>query len=318
MLKEVSIEIIRKCPNKCVHCSSLSDQECSDILSYDKFVTIIDEAAQLGATTICLSGGEPFLHPLISKMILYVHNKGLNCFVYTSGIIFNEHFNRVPISSSLFESIAGKVTKLIFNIEAATPSTYDKIMGTDGCFDALKQSVMLANFYSIVTEAHFVPMKINIDEIEQTVELCRELKIARISFLRLVLHGRAYINRKLIELSKEELDILKRKLISLQANSQVNIRIGMPLSSNNGCLKCEAASGKLNIKYDGMVYPCEVFKNDKISLNGLQPENINNRSLFDIYHNSPYLRYVRELSQNYKFDKGYETCIGQNMINTDD
>ena len=62
MLKEISIEIIRKCPNCCLHCSSESHAQCGEIMPYSKFKEVVSDAAKLGAKTICLSGGEPFLH----------------------------------------------------------------------------------------------------------------------------------------------------------------------------------------------------------------------------------------------------------------
>jgi len=77
MLKEVSIEIIRRCPNNYVHCSSLSNKDCLEIIDYDRFVRVVRDAAKLGAMTICLSGGEPFLHSRISDMIGFVSSLGL-------------------------------------------------------------------------------------------------------------------------------------------------------------------------------------------------------------------------------------------------
>lgn len=317
MLNEVSIEIIRKCPNNCVYCSSLSDKDCTEIFDYKDFVSIVDDAVKLGTKTICLSGGEPFLHPNIIEMINYLHKTGLNSNIYTSGIIFDGDMNFASLSKELLNSIAGKVSKLIFNIESSNSGTYDKIMGTLGCFSLMQQSVKTANSLGIVTEAHFVPMKINIDEIESMIGFSKELGVSKISFLRLVIHGRAKINEKEIAFSTEELAQVKNKLQSLQKQSDIDIRIGVPLSSNDSCYKCEAAKGKLNIKYDGLVFPCEVFKNTKDSFlpKELKPDNIYNASLLDIYANSPYLKYVREVSEQYAHDKKRETCMGQYMIN---
>jgi len=320
MLKEVSIEIIRKCPNNCVHCSSLSDENCTEILDYAQFVSVVDDAEKLGAKIICLSGGEPFLHPSVIDMVDYIYNKGLDCYVYTSGIIFDISMNRISLDLNLLSKIAGKANKLIFNVEAATPETYDEVMGTVGCFDTMQQSILAANRLSIVTEAHFVPMKLNINEIEATINLCKNLGVSKISFLRLVLHGRAQINEDSIALSNEELSNLKDRLDALKEFPDVDIRIGVPLSLNDGCHKCEAANGKLNIKYDGYVFPCEVFKNDRaaVQLKGLQPESIYNLSLMEIYNDSPYLRYVRDFSNNFSCNKHCETCIGQFMIKNND
>ena len=61
MLKEISIEIIRKCPNNCLHCSSFSNKNCSEIIPYELFKKVVSGAKNLGLKTVCFSGGEPFL-----------------------------------------------------------------------------------------------------------------------------------------------------------------------------------------------------------------------------------------------------------------
>lgn len=320
MLKEISIEIIRKCPNHCVHCSSLSDERCSEILEYERFVSVVTDAASLGAQTICLSGGEPFLHPRIVEMISFINSLGLQSYVYTSGIVINKDNEKVSLSAGLLQAISGKVTKLIFNIEAANAETYNQVMGTNGCFEKMQHSVLEANSFSIVTEAHFVPMRLNINEVEATIALCKKLRVAKISFLRLVLHGRAQLNEERIALTAEDFLGLKNKLVALQQEKEIDIRIGVPMSDHDACHKCEAAKGKLNIKYDGNVFPCEVFKNDRIAhqLRGLKPESIHEHSLLEIYHNSQYLQLVRQLSQDFSCRKHCETCIGQHLLNSID
>lgn len=126
LLRDISIETLRKCPNYCVHCSSLSDRFCQEILPYDVFSSAVGDAAELGTTQICISGGEPFLHPDLITMVDLINSLGLG----------------------------------------------------------------------IWTEAHFVPMRLNIDQIKQAFQLCMELGMKRVSFLRLVLQGRALDNAK--------------------------------------------------------------------------------------------------------------------------
>ena len=317
MLREVSIEILRKCPNHCVHCSSLSDEQCSEMLEYEKFISVVTDAVSLGASIICFSGGEPFLHPQIIDMIEFTSSLGLQTYVYTSGIIFNDYSQKASLNADVLKAISKDVTKLIFNIEASKSSTYDKIMGTTECFDKMKQSIGDAHSFAITTEAHFVPMKLNVGEVEDVIDLCKELDVSKLSFLRLVLHGRAQENEALIGLSDEELEKLRVVLVELKEQSAIDIRIGVPLSTDKSCHKCEAANGKLNIKYDGNVFPCEVFKNDKIEphLQGCLPESIYDRSLRDIYKEASYLKLVRNLSQEFACSGHCETCIGQYLIN---
>lgn len=314
MLNEVCIEIIRKCPNKCVYCSSCSGPDSEEIIDYEDISAIVSDALKLGAKTICISGGEPFLHPQIMEIVELINSKGLNLYIYTSGIMMDKKGNSVSLPKRTLNSITGKVNKLIFNIQASNPIVYNTVMGTTGCFSKLKKSVRNANQLDIQTEAHFVPMKLNINEINETIELCQSLNISTISFLRFVSHGRAKLNEKGLLLSNEENLVLKKNLINLQTNSKMKIRIGVPLSKEATCTKCEAGYGKISIKYDGSVYPCEIYKNDIIKAENVEPDNIHANSFYDIYLNSAYLNYFRKVSKDYYGYNHEEMCIGQDLI----
>lgn len=316
MLKEISIEIIRKCPNRCLHCSSLSHPQCEETIPFDTFKEVVSDAARLGARVICLSGGEPFLHERIVDMIRAVSELGMDCYIYTSGISMDASGQPTALPEDSLRQIAGYVTKLIFNIEAGTEAVYDKIMGTENCFGKLRQSALRAAEAGICTEAHFVPMAVNLEEIDPVIRLCKDLHISKLSFLRLVLHGRARQHAETLALTEEETTGLKERLREIQARSELPVRIGVPLLTDTACHTCEAARGKLNIKYDGEVFPCEVFKNYSMekSLGRLQPDSIYRRSLAEIYHTSEYLRHVRERSSRFSDAGGCETCIGQYLI----
>jgi len=215
------------------------------------------------------------------------------------------------------EYIASKVTKVIFNVEASDAITYNLIMGIDG-FSVMKQSIISTVELGIIAEAHFVPMKLNISQIKSTITMCEQLGISKISFLRLVPHGRAIANYEKIALTLSEVEQLKKELADLHNNRAISIRIGVPLIAGNRKSECEAANGKLNIKYDGSVYPCEIFKNDKIRLLNTQmtPDSIFDKNLDLIFDQSDFLIHVRKQISKYKGEKTCENCIGQDYINS--
>lgn len=316
MLKEISIEIIRKCPNFCVHCSSCSNLNCNEIISLSKFKELIDQAKELGLQTVCFSGGEPFLHPDISEMVYYVNQSGLKSTIYTSGIYYNDERKvRTSLPDRILNAISKYVTKLIFNIECASSVTYDYIMGTVGCFEIMKESISKAVNHGIMVEGHFVPMHCNFNQIDETISLCESLKVSKLSFLRLVPHGRANANLNSIALSSEELLIVKNHLEEKLNSRTYSIRIGVPISGETDEIHCEAANGKLNIRYDGNVYPCEVFKNNSIAcLKNLNVGNIHKMSLIDIYNTSELLLKVREMVKEFHCKATCENCIGQYYI----
>lgn len=137
MLSEISIEILQRCPNRCIYCSSHSNPQATHIIPFEIIKNIIDDAKSLGCKTVCLSGGEPFLHPQILDIISYIAKLQLICYVYTSGIYMkDEVYSSLP--NEYIEAIRGMVDKVIFNVEADSSALYDQIMGTDvGGFDMI-------------------------------------------------------------------------------------------------------------------------------------------------------------------------------------
>lgn len=312
MLKELSIEILRKCPNNCLHCSSLSTEHCSEIIPLSKFKEVVQSAKNLGLQTVCLSGGEPFLHPDILEMVAFLHQERLNSFIYTSGICLDEQARRIPIPTSVISKLSSTVSKLIFNVEAANEAVYDAIMGTTGNFPILLESIRRAVDSGVRVEGHFVPNKLNFKQIEKTLELCKSLGASRLSFLRLVLHGRAFLNRSLLQMSASETEKMSQLLHQIQTENHYPIRIGFPLSDGSGICQCEAAYGKVNIRYDGRVYPCEAFKNNQVrALDGITPESIFEKDIADIYQSSEYFKAVRQLIREFSSGNYCEKCVGQ-------
>lgn len=307
MLYDVALEILKKCLNNCLHCSSNSCHNSKTILELDTIKQIIDDIICIGAKRLCLSGGEPFLHPDIVEIIEYAAQKGLIVDVYSSGII-GEHNLEKPISKEmLLECKKMGLNRIMFNVQAADPTVYDAIMGTKGKYDLLIQSISNAKDCQIDTEIHFVPMKQNCNQVANVVKLAEQLNVCCVSFLRLVPHGRAADNKEKIMLSDEELISIQKELYCIKETGK-NVRIGLPLSRADVKTKCHAVREKLYIKFDGSVYGCEAFKYIKFFTEDMQeiiPDNVLDNRIREIYNNSLFLDKSIELVDRYS-----EYCIG--------
>lgn len=312
MFNEISIEILQRCPNRCIYCSSHSNPQATNIIPYETIKGVVDDAKALGCHTVCLSGGEPFLHPDILDIVSYIARHQLDCYIYTSGIYMRgEEYSAIPIE--YVESIRGMVTKVIFNVEADTPELYDLIMGTDfGGFDLMKKAISACVSCGLNVEAHIVPMKSNYTHLESIFGMCYKLGVNKVSVLRLVLQGRALENFPLVKMNPEENKQVIQHIASLRNKYQDRVRIGLPYSDSNCRVYCKAATDKINIRYDGNVYPCEVFKDDILnsSLNA-HPDNVLYDSFYAIYNNSHYLNVVRDKISAFKDVDSDETCYGQ-------
>ena len=315
MLSEISIEILQRCPNRCIYCSSHSNPQATHIIPFEIIKNVIDDAKSLGCKTVCLSGGEPFLHPQILDIISYIAKQQLTCYVYTSGIYMkDEVYSSLP--NEYIEAIRGMVDKVIFNVEADSSTLYDQIMGTDvGGFDMMKKSIIDCVSSGLVVETHVVPMQVNFKHLKSVFEMCYQLGVSKVSILRLVLQGRALENLSLVKLTGEESREVTKLIKALKEAYKGKVRIGLPYSDSNCRIYCKAASDKINVRYDGNVYPCEVFKDDLLNAKlGCEPDNVWKDSFYDLYQNSPYLNVVRKSIEVFKKEDGDETCDGQFKI----
>lgn len=315
-LREITIEVTQQCPNCCLYCSSMSSPSKKTFLQVEQIEEAIDDAVELGVKSISLSGGEPFLHPNFFKIIDYISEKGICCLVYTSGIILDENDRPVCIPKEVLVRIRNKVTKLIVNIEGADEDTYNLIMGTSfGGFLMMQTTIRNAVSVGFVVEAHVVPMKLNLQQLPQIIALCAELGIKRVSFLRLVVQGRALANQQQILLSDEETLFAKDLITTGAKEYRSNIRLGIPFSDCSRKINCMTGTSKLDIRYDGKVFPCEAFKNDNISyLFTVQSDSICDKSLKEIYQTSEYLNQVRQLLNDFQSIDTCETCVNQYYI----
>mgnify|MGYP002677609030 FL=1 len=286
--------------------------QATHIIPFEIIKNVIDDAKSLGCKTVCLSGGEPFLHPHILNIISYIAKLQLTCYVYTSGIYMkDEVYSSLP--NEYIEAIRGMVDKVIFNVEADSSTLYDKIMGTDvGGFDMMKKSINDCVSSGLVVETHVVPMQVNFKHLKSIFEMCYQLGVSKVSILRLVLQGRALENLSLVKLTGEDSWEVTKLIKALKEAYKGKVRIGLPYSDSNCRIYCKAASDKINVRYDGNVYPCEVFKDDLLNAKlGCEPDNVWKDSFYNIYQNSPYLNVVRKSIEAFKKENGDETCYGQ-------
>ena len=317
MLNDVSLEILQKCLNNCVHCSSNSCPESIEILGLDTIKEILD----LGAKRLCLSGGEPFLHPDIKEIIEYATKKGIVLDIYSSGIV-GEFGNEKPLSKEMLCECRKKgLNRIMFNVQAADSTVYDSIMRTQGKYDLLIQSIINAKECEIETEIHFVPMKQNYEQIDSIIELAEQLGVCCVSFLRLVPHGRAKANKEKIMLSEEQLIEVQNKLYDIKSKGK-KVRIGLPLSYSDTETKCHAVQEKLYIKFDGSVFGCEAFKYIKFlgeDKKVIVPDSVLHNQIKEIYGNSLFLKRSVELVNKYSETKtGCENCPVQKYLKEKD
>lgn len=313
-LNEITIEVTQQCPNRCIYCSSLSDMEKTDCLDYAAIIQVVDDAVTLGAKTVSLSGGEPFLREDIVEIVDYILDKGLRVRLYSSGI-YSDGNSYSSIPTTLLEAVKDKIDALIFNYEAVDAELYATIMGTEAANLALlDETIHRAITLGIPVEAHLVPMHCNYRQIPDVLSKLYSMGVKNVSLLRLVPQGRVMENKELVVLSSEEQEELKQILAKCQEMYKGKIRLGLPFTAKHAT--CGTASVKLTVRYDGYVFPCEAFKDGMMEIkNCVIPENVRIKRLYEIYNTSSYLLCIREGLKVYAGSEEEENCYGQYLRN---
>lgn len=317
MVKDVSLEIIQKCLNRCLHCSSCSTEVSTAILRLPDIRRIITGLCDLKVERICLSGGEPLLHPDIVEIVKEIADHHIIADIFSCGIV-EDKGTHAPLPMELLHALkAAGLKTLLFNVPSPHEDIYHFITQSTNHFQLLQKSIDNAIACGIQAEIHFVPMRLNIQDVDAIIAFAERTGIQQVSFLKLVPHGRARNNLEQLILDDAAAADLKSRLAALKGAGK-SIRIGVPLSTNGSAPSCHAVREKLYIRFDGAVFGCEAFK--YITFQGgdgapVVPDSIFERNIREIYQESEYLMRSLQLVNRYETcGAGCENCPVQKFI----
>lgn len=228
-------------------------------------MSLVEQAAKLGAEKIGFGGGEPTASADFFSVLRRTIELGMHAEVFTCG--FGMHFHTlVPLKGELLEAVKSLPNvKMIFSTHGGSSEVHDFITQRAGSLSLMLRSIAECQKRGIVCEMNFVPTRVNAHEFGAVLDLAKQLGVRRLSVLRFVPQGRGLMNVGSLELSAEEEDAFIARLLQLRDESDIEIRTGSPFNGivPGNAVPCRAGSGKIVVQADGNVLPCEVFKHDE-------------------------------------------------------
>jgi len=195
----VYIEVTNTCNLLCQTCPiTFMDLEKRDVLSYDKFLTIVNQFPRIERAV--LHGiGEPLLNKALPRMISYLkQHKGSHVLFNSNATLLRSDWQRHLVEAQLDE--------LRISLAAATPETYRKIRGAP-VFDKIVENLrdMVATKAALGSPLPKLSlwctgMKENIAELPDLVRLAARLGIGEVYLQRLVFYDEDHT----IGLAREE------------------------------------------------------------------------------------------------------------------
>jgi radical SAM protein with 4Fe4S-binding SPASM domain len=305
-LSELKIEVNRKCPLKCLHCSSNGMPHAAQQLSSSKLVDLIREFAHMGGEKLCISGGEPLCYEALPTILRVSRRYGIETALYTVGISYDDGVLR-PMSEQLLSLLAQYEVKVIFSLHGMSARTHDALTQVEGSFDTTLSVMERACEAKLATEVHIVPTAMNFKDISGMTRLLYSIGIKKISWLRFVPQGRGRLYRDMLQLSKDQLAQLPEIKVQLQQEyPDLKIRTGAPFNILwPECVSpCTAGLSVLVIRSDGRVLPCDAFKQFGV---GDKFGDILNYSLSDVWTKSYFLSAIRRIQES-RFSSSCASC----------
>jgi radical SAM protein with 4Fe4S-binding SPASM domain len=292
-LKEIKIELTKKCPLSCIHCSSDASSENTLQLTLDSVLTLINQAAALHVQSIAFSGGEPLLWPWLKETIKACKSLGLHCSLYSTGINSTNDGTEEIIELSRYG-----LNKVIFSLYSPDKILHESITRISGSFEKTLFAIQGLKNININKEIHFVPFKMNYHQLNELVELSKTSGISQISILRFVPQGRGVLLKQSHEMLMHSETIELMKMVrKIQNKNGVVVRIGSPYNILllNRNIDCITAQKTLSVGPNGNIYPCDAFKNIEPNEIGLHDSynNVLKRSLKECWEKSAYLNAIR-------------------------
>lgn len=264
-LRELTLEITQDCMNRCVYCSSRAVPHSEmPAIEAETVSKVVADAMTLGLRSLAISGGEPFLHPDIRRILTECAGYRVRrLVVYTSGVFRDDGGGAVSLPDELTAMARSCKAELVFNVQSTLARIHDGLVGAKGRLAMTLLAMQRAVAGGNTVECHIVPNHQNARSLASTARHLISLGVRRVSFLRLVPQGYALENREMIVCNDEDDAIMREqfRLLLSDPNADHVYRFGVPFSKHSRTRKaCGAGCSKAIMRWDGTFLPCEAFK----------------------------------------------------------
>jgi len=241
---QVSIAVIRACPNDCLHCSAPSRK--GEVLSSEDIKRVIDEGLELGSYMITFDGGEPMARRDLPDLVARIDERAISA-SFTSGYGLTEERAKSLKRAGLY---AVRVS-----IDSPHPIEHDRFRGREGAFNDAISGIKNALAGGLFVDLFMVASPLNIDDLEDAYNLAAELGAHEISLYEIVAVGRwsTHLDEVLSEGDVDRLSRFHEEKNRLAEGPRVS---AFPRLLGPEMFGCFAGRRWLHVDASGDVLPC--------------------------------------------------------------
>ena len=287
-LDYVVLRLTNACNLRCKHCFVSSGQISPDELSFDEIETLLRDIAKFEPLVIVLTGGEPFLHPDLFKIIASAFEQNMAVDISTNGLfIDDEVIKRLKLLNNL--------RYIILSLDGHNANHHDYIRG-NGNFEHIVKIAKKLKRANIRFSVNHCVTADNIDHLSQTIDLALQLGASSVHLATVSASGRAndhwsrlalnYEQRRQISIIQMQKFLETGRVFAGEAEREVS---GFP-HGNTKVHNCGVGRDWCMIYANGDVTPCRPV------YSAIGPVgNIRENSFNEIWQLSPLLNQLRNI-----------------------
>ncbi|MEL6184788.1 MAG: pyrroloquinoline quinone biosynthesis protein PqqE [Myxococcota bacterium] len=282
----VICELTHRCPLSCPYCSNpLELTKKSAELSTEDWLSVLDQAADLGVLQAHLTGGEPTARDDLETLVARAEERGLYTNLITAAVTLTR-----PRLQRLVESGLQHVQ---ISFQAVEPELADRVGGFAGGHLRKIEAASWVKALDIPLTVNAVMHRGNMDQAEDMIAFALELGAQRVEIANVQYYGWGLHNRGRLLPTRAQLDHVTKVVEAARARlaGRIVIDYVVPDYYARRPKACMGGWGQrvLNVMPDGTVQPCHAAS----SIPDLVFENARDRPLAEIWSDSPAFRRFR-------------------------
>ena len=271
-------ELTYRCPLRCPYCSNPLDfRERRDELSTEQWLSVLDQARELGVLQLHFSGGEPLLRRDLLDLVVHSRALGFYTNLVTSGM--------TATRKRLAELCEAGLDCVQVSVQGADKETAERVAGCAG-HDQKLQVMRWVKELGLPLTMNVVLHQGNLHEVDAVVALAEEVGADRLELANTQYLGWALLNRAALLPTRAALVSAheRARAAAARLSGRMEVLFVSPDYHARFPRACMDGWGRrfLQVTPDGLALPCHAAA----SITQLSFERVTDRSLSFIWHES--------------------------------
>jgi len=192
-------ELTHRCPLQCAYCSNpLEMVRPAEELSTAEWLSVIDQAADIGVLQLHLTGGEPMARRDLAQIIAHAAKAGLYTNLITSGVLLGD--------AAMAELMEAGIDHIQLSFQEASAEPGDRFGGYRGGHARKLEAAAHIRNAGLSLTTNFVIHRQNIAHLDAMIALGEALGSDRIEIAHVQYYGWALKNRAALLPTREQLE----------------------------------------------------------------------------------------------------------------